>query len=225
MNYRFCPSILSADFNRLGDQMRILQESGIEIVHIDVMDGIFVPSISFGMPVIRSIRKESSLFFDVHLMIQEPERYIQEFVSCGADSITVHQEACRDLAGTIRKIKEANVKAGVSVKPETPVKSILPVLPEVDMVLIMTVQPGFGGQKYLPECTEKIREVRALIRENGYHADVQVDGGINDSTLRTVVEAGANYLVAGSYLFGEDLQGNVRRAQDKLQEIRKIDNI
>lgn len=220
MDYHLCPSILSADFNRLGEQIRTLEREGIRWLHIDVMDGDFVPSISFGMPVIKSIRKESDMFFDVHLMVSAPERYIQDFVDSGADSITIHAEACEDLERTISMIRDAGVRVGLSIKPATPVNDISHLLWDVDMVLVMTVQPGFGGQKYMDECTEKIEELREIIDREELNVDLEVDGGINDETLETVMKAGANVLVAGSYVFNGDLKKNVRRAVKRIREIR-----
>lgn len=218
--YHLCPSILSADFNRLGEQIKVIENEGIRWLHIDVMDGDFVPCISFGMPVIKSIRKETKMLFDVHLMVTEPERYIRDFVECGADSITVHAEACEDLERTIEQIKAAGVRVGVSIKPATPVNDISHLLEDIDMVLLMTVQPGFGGQKYMTECTEKIEELRDLIREENLDVDIQVDGGINDETMETVMKAGANMIVAGSYVFAHsDLGGTIRHIKTRMDEI------
>lgn len=206
------PSILSADFYRLGEQIKAVEESEAEYLHIDVMDGVFVPSISFGMPVIKSIRRKTSLFFDVHLMIVEPIRYIKEFADCGADMITFHLEAAEGrVQETIDKIHELHCKAGISIKPDTPVSKLQPYISSVDMILIMTVEPGFGGQKYIPASTDKIRETHAMIQASGRNIDLQVDGGINQETMKLVTEAGANVIVAGSAVFKGDIAENVKR--------------
>ena len=205
------PSILSADFSRLGEQIRELDEAGAQYVHIDVMDGMFVPSISFGMPVIRSIRGCTDRIFDDHLMIEEPGRYIDEFAEAGADLITVHAESCRHLDRTIEKIKEKGLLAGVALNPATPVSAISCVLEKVDMVLIMTVNPGFGGQKLIPYTVEKVRELRKIVDEQGLKTDIEVDGGVNLSNVGELMDAGANIIVAGSAVFSGDVTENTIR--------------
>ncbi len=205
------PSILSADFSRLGEQIRELDEAGAQYVHIDVMDGMFVPSISFGMPVIRSIRGCTDRIFDVHLMIEEPGRYIDEFAEAGADLITVHAESCRHLDRTIEKIKEKGLLAGVALNPATPVSAISCVLEKVDMVLIMTVNPGFGGQKLIPYTVEKVRELRKIVDKQGLKTDIEVDGGVNLSNVGELMDAGANIIVAGSAVFSGDVTENTIR--------------
>ena len=204
------PSILSADFSRLGEQIRELDEAGAQYVHIDVMDGMFVPSISFGMPVIRSIRGCTDRIFDVHLMIEEPGRYIDEFAEAGADLITVHAESCRHLDRTIERIKEKGLLAGVALNPATPVSAISCVLEKVDMVLIMTVNPGFGGQKLIPYTIDKVRQLKKMVQERQLKLDIEVDGGVNLSNVETLMDAGANIIVAGSAVFGGDAEENTR---------------
>lgn len=211
------PSILSADFAELGNQIKLLDEAGAQYVHIDVMDGMFVPSISMGLPIIRSVRSVSDRIFDVHLMIEEPERYIDDFVDAGADLITVHAEACRHLDSTIQKIKDRGIIAGVALNPATPLQAIEYVLEKVDMVLIMTVNPGFGGQKLIPYTIEKIKDLKALIDKRGLKTDIEADGGVTLENVGKVMDAGANIIVAGSAVFSGDVEENVKRFLDFME--------
>lgn len=210
------PSILAADFCKLGEQIKEVERAGAQYLHIDVMDGSFVPSISYGMPVIASIRKCSGLFFDVHLMIERPERYLQEFADCGADLINFHLEAVEDAAGVIEKIRSLGRKAGITIKPGTPAEAVAPYLDKVDMVLVMTVEPGFGGQKLMPECLDKVRAIRRMAQEKGLQTDIEVDGGIREDNVELALQAGANVIVAGSAVFRNNISENVRKLLDKL---------
>lgn len=205
--------MLSADFGHLDRDTRMIDRSAAEWVHIDVMDGVFVPNISFGFPVLKAIRKATSKFLDVHLMIVSPERYVERFVEAGADLVTFHLEAAEDPAGCIARIRRAGAKVGVSIKPATPVEALRGVLPAVDLVLVMSVEPGFGGQSFIEGSLEKIRRLRALVRELGLDTVIEVDGGISAANAREVFEAGAEVLVAGSAVF---------KAGDPEAEIRRI---
>lgn len=204
------PSMLSADFNELGKEIRTIEENGAKYLHFDVMDGIFVPSISFGVPVLASIKSGTNLICDAHLMITEPIRYIEAFAKAGADLITIHLEACEDVDATIAKIREYGLKVGISICPDTPVSALKDYVEKVDMILIMSVHPGFGGQKFIPTSLEKIAETKAMIDAKGLTVDIQVDGGIYTHNVEEVIKAGANIIVAGSAIFKGDTAQNTR---------------
>ena len=217
MNYVLSPSILAADFKVLGQEMKKTEENGAAYIHFDVMDGMFVPSISFGMPVLASINDATEQFMDAHLMVQEPIRYVEAFQKAGADYVTVHLEACEDVKTTLDKIHACGMKAGLAVNPETEVKELVPYLEDVEMILIMSVYPGFGGQKFIPESLDKIRAVRAMLNEKNLKTDIQVDGGIYVENVREVLDAGANVIVAGSAVFRGDAGENTAKFMEILK--------
>lgn len=211
------PSILAADFKELGKEIRTIEENGAQYLHFDVMDGMFVPSISFGVPVLESIRSATNLVCDAHLMVTEPIRYVETFAKAGADLITVHLEACEDIDATIEKIRACGCKVGVSICPDTPVISVKNLLEKVDMILIMSVHPGFGGQAFIPESLEKIRQLKAMIDAADLSVDIQVDGGIYTHNVEQVIEAGANIIVAGSAIFKGDTANNTKEMLEILK--------
>ncbi len=207
---RLAPSVLGADFSRLGEEIQAVDRAGAQYIHLDVMDGTFVPSISFGMPVIERLRSVTDRVFDVHMMVEEPGRYVEDMKKAGADLICVHQEACRHLDRTVNQIKELGLKAAVALNPATPVSTLSCILDQLDMALIMSVNPGFGGQKFIPYTLEKIRELRRMSSERGLNLDIQVDGGVGLGNVRQVIEAGANVIVAGSAVFKGDAAANTK---------------
>ena len=212
------PSILSADFARLGEEVAAVEKAGADWLHVDVMDGRFVPNITLGPPIVKAIRKVTKLPLDVHLMIVEPERYLADFAKAGADVLTVHVETCPHLHRTIQQIRELGVKAGVTLNPATPLSSLEEILPDVDQVLVMSVNPGFGGQSFIPSSTAKVRRLRGMLDACGSKAELEIDGGIKPENAREVVEAGATVLVAGPAVFKGEVAANVRRLRESLGE-------
>lgn len=213
--YKLAPSLLAADFGILKEQLQELEKANVPYIHLDIMDGVFVPNLSFGLAVVQSIRKYTKMVFDVHLMIIEPERYVQQFVKAGADIFCFHIEATKNAKELVAKIKELGMKAAIAVKPGTSLTAVEELLPELDMVLVMTVEPGFGGQKFMEDQMAKVEKLVQLRKEHNYHYDIEVDGGINPQTLKTAFAAGANVIVAGSAVMGAaDISARVKEFAD-----------
>lgn len=209
MNY-LAPSMLAANFCELGIQLDKIEKLGVPCLHVDVMDGMFVPSISFGMPVFESVRKRTKMFLDVHMMVVRPERYVDKFMRLGANGITVHVEACANVRKTLARIKSLGGKSGIAINPETPIEQVFPYIEDVDMVLVMTVHPGFGGQTYIPACLEKVRRMRGEITRRRLDVKVEIDGGVRLDNLKENLDAGANVIVTGSAVFKGDIEKNVK---------------
>ena len=219
MKKNIAPSLLAADFFDLSSQMKLLKEGNIEVLHLDVMDGMFVPSISFGMPVISSLRKSVDFFFDVHMMVENPERYIEDFYNSGANGITIHFEACKHIDRCISQIKSLGLRSGISINPATPVSLLENIVSEVDMVLIMSVNPGFGGQKFIPYSLDKIKELSKMREKKNQKLLIQVDGGVGVDNIKALSDAGVDEFVAGSSVFKGDILKNIKSLNDALGEV------